>query len=412
MTDGVARKNQVVLHCNLAHFSQGTDDLVLSLTDYLIEQNRTTRVKTYDARIVLDDCEGVVDDTGEVHYKVTIRDDCHMCLELTSDTKDVAAIVDMLQAIHAARDSLPAGRLYYFQQKLVVNADGSGYRMPTETPASRYAKAPQRLSFHARPFHTNKTFASLHGTPVRTAEARMQLFTEARDWYDSRGVPYQLGMLLTGRPGCGKSSVIKAMAATMHRHIVSVDMGAILTTVQLHSLFYDDTLMDLSTGTPRAVRVPQDRRLYVIEEADKAGGVLLRDASPRKVHETQVSLRDVLDVLDGGMETPGRVLVITANDPSRLAPVVCRAGRVNAVIDFGPVDQQMLSDIYERLTDAPPARQLPGAGLLSPADVTEAVLATFGRGEDATCEALAEMCATVHAGPELSTGTPPTGMPQ
>ena len=403
---GMEARNRVVLHCNLARPSGGTDDLVSSLTDHLIENDRTTRVKTYDARVVLDECEGDVDAAREVQYEARLSGECQLTLTVSSATQDVAGILELLHGIHATRDNLPGGRLFYFQQKLVA-ADGSTHRMAPDTPEARYARAPPRLSFHAREFHTNKTFATLHGEPVRKAESRVRLFAEGREWYDSRGVPYQLGMLLTGRPGCGKSSVIKAMAESMRRHIVSVDMGAILTTAQLHSLFYDDTLMDMSTGVARAVRVPQDRRLYVVEEADKAGGVLLKGTPRAKVHDSQVSLRDVLDVLDGGMETPGRVLVMTANDPARLAPVVCRAGRVNAVVEFGPVDARLSDDIYERLTGGRPRAELPGTGVLTPADVTEAVLATYGEGEDATRAALADMMEAAEMG--VSGGHPPNG---
>ena len=422
--------SEVHIKCNHARPNGGTDDLVGSLTEHLIREGRVSHVVTYDSKIVLDASEGYLDDGERVAYEVEWNDDAHMDLTLRSRHVGVADMLNTLQSVHDKRENLPANQLFYFQQKYVPDRQ-AGHRMEAPNPALKYANAPARLSFQRRSFHTNKTFASLHGGPVSKVKDRMTFFRDHQEWYDARGVPYQLGMLFTGRPGCGKSSVVKAMAVALRRHIVSLDMSAILTTVQLHALFYDDTLTDTSTGDSRSVRVPQDRRLYVIEEADKAGGVLLAGTSGTKHHESQLSLRDVLDVLDGGVESPGRVMILTANDPEKLHKYAKRAGRVDFVVDFGPVDAEMLADIYRRLCDRTASAPLPGAGVLTPAEVTEAVLATLNGGEDATRRVLTELCSQAQArstggstggstdGPaggassgDTGCGSPPVGAPQ
>ncbi len=40
----------------------------------------------------------------------------------------------------------------------------------------------------------------------------MEQFISSRDWYRKKGLPYRRGYLLYGEPGCGKSSVILALA--------------------------------------------------------------------------------------------------------------------------------------------------------------------------------------------------------
>ena len=66
--------------------------------------------------------------------------------------------------------------------------------------------------FIKSPFYSNKSFANIFGSEVREVEERVNFFLNNREWYDSRGIPYQLGLLLSGVPGSGKTSIIRAIA--------------------------------------------------------------------------------------------------------------------------------------------------------------------------------------------------------
>jgi len=73
-----------------------------------------------------------------------------------------------------------------------------------------------------------------------------------------------------------------------------------------------------------------------------------------------VNLGDILNVLDGIIETPGRILVITSNHPEKIDPALLRPGRIDIKIHmdglrrkeiteiinlFFPTDEYSLSDI-------------------------------------------------------------------
>jgi len=68
--------------------------------------------------------------------------------------------------------------------------------------AMKISTAPKQLSFIKSPFHSNKTFANIFGPEVKEVYERVSFFLKNKDWYDSRGIPYQLGLLLSGIPGC------------------------------------------------------------------------------------------------------------------------------------------------------------------------------------------------------------------
>jgi len=37
---------------------------------------------------------------------------------------------------------------------------------------------------------------------------KIDFFLNNKDWYDRKGIPYNLGIMLYGEPGCGKSMCI------------------------------------------------------------------------------------------------------------------------------------------------------------------------------------------------------------
>ena len=98
--------------------------------------------------------------------------------------------------------------------------------------------APKQLSFTMTNFYSNKKFSNIYGVEARLVEKRLKFFLERRDWYDDKGIPYQLGILLSGLPGAGKTSIIRAIANLTKRHIINVNFANITTATQLKNLFY------------------------------------------------------------------------------------------------------------------------------------------------------------------------------
>ena len=60
---------------------------------------------------------------------------------------------------------------------------------------------------------------------------------EDKQWFVDRGIPRTLGILLHGTPGCGKTSVIKAIAAHFRRSIVIIDFKLVKTWKHLQLIF-------------------------------------------------------------------------------------------------------------------------------------------------------------------------------
>ena len=268
-----------------------------------------------------------------------------------------------------------------------------------------YGMAPKFISFTMSPFHTNKTLNNVYGESFALIKNRVDFFIKNEDWYKAKGIPYTLGILVHGPPGSGKTSCIKAIANSTKRHIINITLSTNSTKTQLKNLFFDDKLviekMNASTDN---LTIPCDKRIYVIEDIDCLSDVVIdRDLKNKNFDERlidiekelqwirkskskstvakekvkqlfeekksimvlknpdkskhvelvdeRINLSFLLNLFDGVLETPGRILIVSSNYPERIDKALIRPGRIDLNIRFGfcsaDTVKEIVSKVYE-----------------------------------------------------------------
>jgi len=239
--------------------------------------------------------------------------------------------------------------IYYFNEipveaPFVVNPD-------TKQKEYRYDNSPKMLMFRMTEFKTSKSFANIYGNHVNEMKERLDLFINHPEWYIERGIPHSLGILLHGVPGGGKTSTIKAISKDTNRHIFNLSLREYTTQQQLTNLFFNDSVVVMSEGNKQTLKIPLNKRVYVIEDIDCLTDVVLdRELYPQKnkADSGAITLSFLLNLLDGVLETPGRILVITSNYPERLDKAFIRPGRIDVKIEFTYTDRAFILDMVNK----------------------------------------------------------------
>jgi DNA replication protein DnaC len=217
--------------------------------------------------------------------------------------------------------------------------------------------APKQLGFIKNKFYSNKSFKNIFGKQVREIEDRVKFFLENKKWYDDKGIPYQLGLLLSGVPGSGKTSIIRAIANLTKRHIINVNFANIQTATQLKNLFFNEEITFYSDNTltqTQTLCLPLDQRIYVLEEIDSVGDIVhqrIEGLLQKSVLPDELTLGEILTVLDGTLECPGRIVIMTSNYPDVLDKALIRPGRMDVSVKFGNADRDLIVEMFNTFFD-------------------------------------------------------------
>lgn len=224
---------------------------------------------------------------------------------------------------------------------------------------------------------------------------RIDFFINNEEWYNERGIPYQLTLVFEGPAGCGKTSTVKGIATYTNRHIVDVDLNGIKDVCELENIF---------NGTHiNGKYIPSNKRIFMIDEIDKFFELLddreqkekMRQATAKestnssivivkegsgggggvngstenkfgssfastaaaisgcanKMAMNDLTKGQILSIMDGIIEAKGRFIICTANDTSKIDSTFKRPGRMDEFIHFTKCDALMINQLMDLFYD-------------------------------------------------------------
>lgn len=282
-------------------------------------------------------------------------------------SNEMKGIIDGFLDIYKAKiDEKLAKNIYYFT-----------YGNNLAIKPKRYGEdEPDKLYWTEYILKTNRTFDNVFFKQKALILSRLKFFMENQEWYNKRGIPYTLGFLFKGPPGCGKTSTIKAISNYTKRHVFEIRLSEIKNINELHNIFFSETINEKT--------IPISKRLYVFEELDcildtikkrattvksemgeisaynellkkcgstttKADGIpasQIAEMIPKILPES-IDIGQLLSLFDGVLESPGRMMIFTTNHADKIDDALKRPGRIDEEIEFSLCDAEMIRYIIE-----------------------------------------------------------------
>jgi hypothetical protein len=134
----------------------------------------------------------------------------------------------------------------------------------------------------------------------------------------------------------------------------------------MENLFFNDIINVTQNGKSEQFIIPIYNRIYVFEDIDcQENDIVLerkdtipefieKDKPLREEDVTQnekLSLSCLLNILDGILETPGRIIIMTTNFPKLLDKALIRPGRIDLICEFTKCTNEMIIEFIESFHD-------------------------------------------------------------
>jgi chaperone BCS1 len=215
-------------------------------------------------------------------------------------------------------------------------------------------------------------------------------FIKEKEFYKAVGKPYQIGFLLSGEPGCGKSSFIRALSNELNRSIKELKFNVIKDLYDLNKV--------MKCAEYKNIKMDCDKTIIVAEDVDACTDILYerekhkpnscnlnnpelmsairnytnndttdndnvdtnknlegflkeieknnsKNKSKNSKDENKPTLSDILNITDGINSNDGRIMIFTTNHPDKLDKALIRPGRLDYHIVFGKMRKNVLYDM-------------------------------------------------------------------
>jgi chaperone BCS1 len=153
----------------------------------------------------------------------------------------------------------------------------------------------------------------------------LEVFKNSENEYNKFGIPYKRTYLLTGAPGMGKTSLVKAICA---KYNYSLSLLSISKHFDNASLTY-------------AIKDINDNSFLLLEDID-----CLFEKRNVSQENPCLTFSNLINILDGVLYKHGIIIFMTTNHPEKLDNALLRIGRIDLILNINLPNEEMINKVF------------------------------------------------------------------
>jgi len=155
-------------------------------------------------------------------------------------------------------------------------------------------------------------------------------FLSSESEYDAFGIPYKKTYLLTGVPGSGKTSLIKALCNEIHYNLGIMSISRDMDNATIQNSF----------------RNIDPKTVLLLEDID----CLFEKRT--SVETPSFTFSNLINILDGVLFKHGLIVFITTNHPEKLDPALLRQGRTDLIVELNYPSKTEIEKLFRDMLGA------------------------------------------------------------
>lgn len=228
--------------------------------------------------------------------------------------------------------------------------------------AKKGTKEDKNISWKEYVIKTNK---NLNNTIV-SKELRegflldVQNFITSEQYYIKKGLPYKRGYILYGPPGCGKTSIIKAIAKHYNIPIFIIDL----------SIIKDNNGLTKIANEINSLCAHRKLHIVLFEDIDRT------KLFSENRYYSQITEDCVLNIIDGIEENYGRLTFLTTNNINKITNMegLLRPGRIDAQVSITYCTMDQIIGFFKLHFDTDEEFKINKNVIVTPATLTHMIL--------------------------------------